>query len=269
MRKHSRAAVLVGENALLLEGLKRILVEAEYRVVVAAASLDSTTTFCIPKADANVIIITVGGNSELLLSQIRRVKEQWPDAIVLLLADHKELSDEEIYAAARLGASAYCLRPTCEILIKSLELLMAGESASPDAKISLVFRDNGPLPPITAPISREIEPGAETASANAYSERLHRGSPRLSERERTILRCLIEGDSNKIIARKNDIAEATVKVHVKAILRKIRVNNRTQAAIWGISQSHGAGGDSESVTSAARAAMTPRRAPSVGSLLRS
>ena len=46
------------------------------------------------------------------------------------------------------------------------------------------------------------------------------------------MHCLIEGDSNKSIARKIDIAEATVKVHVKAILRKIRVQNRTQAAIW-------------------------------------
>jgi len=49
-----------------------------------------------------------------------------------------------------------------------------------------------------------------------------------------ILHCLIRGDSNKSIARKIDIAEATVKVHVKAILRKTRVQNRTQAAIWGM-----------------------------------
>ena len=49
-----------------------------------------------------------------------------------------------------------------------------------------------------------------------------------------MLERLIEGDSNKCIARKIDIAEATVKVHVKAILRKIRVQNRTQAAIWGM-----------------------------------
>jgi len=56
--------------------------------------------------------------------------------------------------------------------------------------------------------------------------------PQLSTREKCILRCLVEGDSNKIIARNVKIAEATVKVHVKAILRKIRVHNRTQAAIW-------------------------------------
>ncbi len=59
-------------------------------------------------------------------------------------------------------------------------------------------------------------------------------APQLSPRERLILRCLTEGDSNKSIARKNDIAEATVKVHIKAILRKISVRNRTQAAIWGM-----------------------------------
>jgi two-component system nitrate/nitrite response regulator NarL len=59
-------------------------------------------------------------------------------------------------------------------------------------------------------------------------------APPLSPREKSILRHLINGDSNKCIARKIDITEATVKVHVKAILRKIRVQNRTQAAIWGM-----------------------------------
>ena len=54
----------------------------------------------------------------------------------------------------------------------------------------------------------------------------------LSVREKSILQCLALGDSNKAIARKVDIAEATVKAHVKTILRKIRAQNRTQAAIW-------------------------------------
>ncbi len=57
----------------------------------------------------------------------------------------------------------------------------------------------------------------------------------LSTPQQSILRCLIQGDSNKSIARKLAISEATAKVHVKSILRKIRVHNRTQAAIWAIS----------------------------------
>jgi two-component system, NarL family, nitrate/nitrite response regulator NarL len=55
---------------------------------------------------------------------------------------------------------------------------------------------------------------------------------RFSAREQCVLRGLIEGNSNKTIARRYKISDATVKVHVKAILRKIRVKNRTQAAIW-------------------------------------
>jgi DNA-binding NarL/FixJ family response regulator len=57
-------------------------------------------------------------------------------------------------------------------------------------------------------------------------------APKFSPRERLILRYLVEGRANKVIARTMCISDATVKVHIKAILRKIRVHNRTQAAIW-------------------------------------
>jgi two-component system, NarL family, nitrate/nitrite response regulator NarL len=56
----------------------------------------------------------------------------------------------------------------------------------------------------------------------------------LSDRELEILSCLASGDSNKIIARTCQIAESTVKLHLKSILRKIHVQNRTQAAIWAL-----------------------------------
>jgi len=55
---------------------------------------------------------------------------------------------------------------------------------------------------------------------------------RLSDRETQILRLLTTGASNKLIARELGLAEATVKVHIKAILRKARAENRTQAAMW-------------------------------------
>jgi DNA-binding CsgD family transcriptional regulator len=62
--------------------------------------------------------------------------------------------------------------------------------------------------------------------------------PQLSLREREILLRLAEGESNKQIARLCNITESTVKVHLKAILRKITVHNRTQAAIWAISKGY-------------------------------
>jgi len=82
--------------------------------------------------------------------------------------------------------------------------------------------------------SAEVENGA---ADDAISLRIPHG---LSEREEQILRGLVKGQSNKLIARACDVAEATVKVHIKSILRKIRVANRTQAAIWGLGQGYGA-----------------------------
>jgi two-component system nitrate/nitrite response regulator NarL len=103
---------------------------------------------------------------------------------------------------------------------------MMGETIFPPAFLSFVLESNGPHTVEAVANDQNDEPilvATEDATA-----------PLLSPREKMILRCIIEGDSNKCIARKINIAEATVKVHVKAILRKIRVHNRTQAAIWGI-----------------------------------
>ena len=69
-----------------------------------------------------------------------------------------------------------------------------------------------------------------------------RNHPGLSEREAQILDGLVKGHANKVIARTCDITEATVKVHMKSILRKIRVDNRTQAAIWAMENGYAADG---------------------------
>ena len=62
--------------------------------------------------------------------------------------------------------------------------------------------------------------------------------PRLTEREARILDGLVKGHANRMIARTCDIAEETVKVHIKSILRKIRVENRTQAALWAMANGY-------------------------------
>lgn len=55
---------------------------------------------------------------------------------------------------------------------------------------------------------------------------------RLSKRETEVLRCLVQGDTNKEIARRLEIAEETVKTHVRALTRRVNARNRVQLAIW-------------------------------------
>jgi DNA-binding CsgD family transcriptional regulator len=87
----------------------------------------------------------------------------------------------------------------------------------------------------------EAESGATTtkqsfgvAGSSSATQQAVNPASALSPRETTILELVKGGDSNKHIARKLGIAEATVKCHVKAILRKINVRNRFDAAMWAL-----------------------------------
>ena len=82
---------------------------------------------------------------------------------------------------------------------------------------------------VLSPAALVALPAAERTSNRAPAGDVVRD---LSRRELVILRTLTEGASNKVIALKLVITESTVKVHMKGILRKLRVQNRTQAAIW-------------------------------------
>jgi len=140
---------------------------------------------------------------------------------------------DELISAFRAGAHGYFVDVmTCDAFIKSMELVMMGETIFPPA-LSFVLDPEGDHLGEEGDHLGEAVPGDENNQAILVTTD-DTFAPQLSPREKSILRCLIEGDSNKCIARKIDIAEATVKVHVKAILRKIRVHNRTQAAIWGV-----------------------------------
>src|SRR3546814_2865264 len=100
---------------------------------------------------------------------------------------------------------------SCEPLISSLHWVALGEKVMPTQ------------------IARTVANGVAGFKRNNWRESI--ADVNWSEREVEILRCLILGYANKVISRRLDISEATVKVHVKAILRKLRVSNRTQAEI--------------------------------------
>ncbi len=103
-------------------------------------------------------------------------------------------------------------------------------------------------------VSRPTDVDTRRSLAHASDTRM------LSNREAEILHCLMQGAPNKIIARQLDVAEATVKVHVKAILRKIQVANRTQAAMWAVEHLSPTGGEDPGNRIAVIAAMVIRPA---------
>jgi two-component system nitrate/nitrite response regulator NarL len=203
--------------------LARILSAADFNIVTTAASVDEIAPDVLPRDQSILLVLDVSEDQASTIRQIKTFKQQYAGARIALLADHGRLTDGNLLAAFEAGAHAYFTEPTCTTFIKSLELVMLGEVIVPPAIMSMLGQRHS-----EATGSRFARP------AEVSREGEGEYTPRLSAREICILRRLIAGESNKTIARNNAIAEATVKVHVKAILRKIRVNNRTQAAIWGM-----------------------------------
>lgn len=123
-----------------------------------------------------------------------------PEAAILVLSESEDPSDVD--RALAQGARGYVLKSArAEVLQHVLSLIMAGEVYVPPIVMARRLRDPG---------------------AQAFGN--------LTPRERDVLDRLVEGFSNKAIAQALSIGEGTVKVHLKAVLRKLHVANRTQAA---------------------------------------
>jgi DNA-binding NarL/FixJ family response regulator len=224
-RRQSFATILVGKSILLREGLARILHSANFRILASVSCADDLLPSKLQPHQPLFLVVHTGDDFDAAVEQIELLRDQHPGGRIAIVADHYRLG--ELVSAFRAGANGYFVDiMTCDVFIKSMELVMMGETIFPPAFLSFVLDPEGTLLGETAPRD-ENNQAMPIRTKNPFA-------PQLSTREKLILRCLIEGDSNKCIARKINIAEATVKVHVKAILRKIRVHNRTQAAIWGM-----------------------------------
>ena len=147
-------------------------------------------------------------------------KEVAPQARVLMLTVSEDQRD--LAAALRGGARGYLLKTMdSEMLASAVLRTMAGESVvSPEMTSKLVnaFQAIGAEAPVAA---------CAAAPAGA-ADPIHSLSPR----EREILAHIARGASNKEVARALGIAEATVKIHVQHILRKLGLGSRVQAAVY-------------------------------------
>jgi DNA-binding NarL/FixJ family response regulator len=224
MRRRPFGTVLAGSSALVREGLTRILGAANFHIVASLPRIDDRALGSLNQQEPLLLIIDSEDVLGATAAQIACFKARHSGGRVAVLADH--CRREQVASAFAAGANAYFVGvANWDAFIKSLELVMLGETVVPPTILPFLLDQAG---------RHEDEASGRGAglSREELRETGHEGGPRLSAREKCILHHLVDGHSNKVIARKIDITEATVKVHVKTILRKIGVHNRTQAAIW-------------------------------------
>ena len=197
---------IVDDHPLLREGVARSLVETgKFNVAGEGASAtDAMNLTLAHKPDILLMDISMPGGGLIAAAAIR---EKVPDQKIVILTVSK--SRDDLTAALNAGVQGYVLKGVgAKTLAEILEMVAAGESY---------------VPPTLA--ARMLASLKEVNSAEADPLSL------LSGREREILGCVASGMSNKEVALRLDLQEKTVKHHMTRILSKLRVRNRTEAAL--------------------------------------
>jgi two-component system, NarL family, nitrate/nitrite response regulator NarL len=224
--KRSVATVILAPHTLLREGLTSLLHDSNFKVVASIGKPDEFSQLLPGRVGLLILCLSTGTREDLdyletMLSTTRNYK-------IVVVAETSGLAGQpDISEILRSGADAYILNVRSrDVLIKSLDLAILEQKL-------VVLGDNG-VPLKNGVLLKSSEVRSRPTQSNGAPPRSGSDGAIFSDRELDVLSCLSCGDSNKIIARTCQIAESTVKIHLKSILRKIHVQNRTQAAVWAI-----------------------------------
>ncbi|MEO5659068.1 MAG: response regulator [Polaromonas sp.] len=226
--------LVVDDHNLFRRGLVALLSQDERFEVCGQAGDIGEALRCVESATPDLILLDNHLPGVLGVDGIVSLKQAARGVRILMLTVSE--NENDLAAALQAGADGYLLKTIeldhlSEFIIKVLD----GESViSPEMMTKLVtaFRSKS----AAAPVDASVLPDGPASTA---PERESSGLDLLSAREREVLALIALGDSNKLIARKLDIAETTVKIHVQHILRKLQLSSRVQAAVYAASQETG------------------------------
>ncbi len=254
--------LVVDDHTLFRRGLVALLSQDGRFDIAGEAGDIGEALRCVERSKPDLILLDNHLPGVLGVDGIATLKDAAPGTRILMLTVSENEAD--LAAALQAGADGYLLK-TVELdhLSESIIKVLDGESVvSPEMMTKLVAAFRAKSQPSSAGArllgsdtnfaavhgllgsdTKFTEPSARPAGT-AQSAAVKLGSdPKnlalLSTREREVLALIARGDSNKVIARKLDIAETTVKIHVQHILRKLQLTSRVQAAVYAVGRELG------------------------------
>lgn len=209
---------------------------------------ESARAKLIESDDCNMLIYNIGGAPPFAcetLAEVHALHTLRPDAALAILADDE--STVSVISAINSGAQAYVSNSMSpDLVLEALSFVLHGGTYFPPmgilanlesvgAKHSEIAIDEheGGLRQMEGSLFDE-KPAfghSDDSSVSIRNTSVHLKISRLTERQHAVLSCLRHGDPNKVIGRKLNMTETTVKLHIREIMRKLGVYNRTQVVI--------------------------------------
>lgn len=207
------SVVIVDDQEIVRIGLKVLIDQTDGLKVVGLAQDGREAVLKVEQIKPEVVIMDIGLPLVDGIEATRLIKERFENIRVIMLTSHDD--DRHIFAALAAGADGYCLKET-----PGSQLVMAVRSVAEGA----AWLDPG----IAMRVLKASTRGAET-----QNDRVDTGSiaTTLSKRELEVLRLVVDGNSNQEIADRLVLSVETVKTHMRHIMEKLRVSDRTQAAV--------------------------------------
>ena len=201
--------LICDDQWIVCEGLEAIL-EADQEIEVVGIAHDGAQALeLIPQVEPDVVLMDLKMPGMNGIQATHKIGQQYPHIKVLVLTTYG--ADEWVFDAIRSGAAGYLLKGTPrDSLIAAVKGTASGDTHVDPAVAGKLFDR----------IARNGAPLSNTTIANA-----------LSDRELDVLRLLARGLSNAEIAQQLYLSEGTVRNYVSAVLAKLEVSDRTQAAI--------------------------------------
>lgn len=225
------STIIVDPSPLFRAGLAHILGQTRFHVRAHGSSITDLPSGIFGRKSC-IALISLDENPETTLKLVAQLTQSHEGLRVIVLVDR--FCPQDLFGAIGAGAGGYLLKNEImpEALFQSLELVLLGAVIIPQGIVKMA-KIGLPLAPEAPAASQEAEPPVQITPPLAGNGTAN-GTAQLSGREQMILQQLTRGAPNKLIARELSMAEATVKVHIKSLLRKIGVRNRTQAATWAL-----------------------------------
>ncbi|MBY0357290.1 MAG: response regulator transcription factor [Candidatus Obscuribacterales bacterium] len=222
--------LLVEDHLLTRIGLKTVIERAADLCVVGEAEDGEQAIAKAQELKPNLILMDVGMPVMDGIEASKRIKELLPAVEIVMLTSHD--SERDIFASLSAGASGYCLKDVApERLYMAIRSVNAGDlwlDATIASKVLCQYTNDMAKVNASEQV-QEFNPQAKETGALAKAQQ---GLPEpLSARELEVLGLVVEGLSNQEIADRLIISLATAKTHVRNILNKLAVDDRTQAAV--------------------------------------
>lgn len=206
--------LLIDDHPLLRQGIRQLIDMEVDMEVVGEASNAMDGIRLATELEPDLILLDLNMPEMNGIEALKKLREQEVASriVIFTVSDH----EEDVVAALRAGADGYLLKDMePEDMILQLHQAAVGKMVISDRLTTLL-----------AQALRSQKP--QPASQPNFDS--------LTPREKDILKLIAEGLSNKMIGRRLDISDGTVKVHVKHLLKKLNLRSRVEVAVWAVEE---------------------------------